>query len=57
MIETDASEWAIGCTLLQYDIDGVIHSIAYDGRKLQSAELNYAVYEKELLVIKYALRI
>jgi RNase H-like domain found in reverse transcriptase len=57
VIETDASEWAIGCTLLQYDIDGAIHPVAYDGRKLQGAELNYAVHEKELLAIKHALRI
>jgi hypothetical protein len=56
VIETDASEWAIGCCLLQLGSDGLLHLVAYDGRKLQGAELNYAVQEKELLAIKHALR-
>jgi hypothetical protein len=55
-IETDASEWAIGCCLLQLGTDGLLHPVAYDGRKLQGAELNYAVQEKELLAIKHAIR-
>lgn len=56
VIETDASEWAIGCTLLQLGKDGALHPVAFDGRKLQGAELNYAVQEKELLAIKHAIR-
>jgi len=56
VIETDASEWAIGCCLLQADSNGVLHPVAFDGRKLQGAELNYHVQEKELLAIKHALR-
>ena len=56
VIETDASEWAIGCCLLQIGPDGKLHPVAYDGRKLQGAELNYPVQEKELLAIKHALR-
>ncbi len=57
VIETDASEWAIGCVLLQVDTDtGKLHPAAYDGRKLTPAELNYPVHEKELLAIKYALQ-
>ena len=55
-IETDASEWAIGCVLLQLGLDGKWHPVAFDGRKLNGAELNYPVHEKELLAIKYALR-
>ena len=55
-IETDASEWAIGCSLLQVGEDGKWHPVAYDGRKLSGAELNYPVHEKELLAIKHALR-
>jgi hypothetical protein len=31
-IETDASEWAIGCVLMQLGIDNKWHPIAYDGR-------------------------
>ena len=56
VIETDASEWAIGCSLLQLGTDGKLHPVAFDGRKLQGAELNYAVQENELLAIKHALR-
>ncbi|SLM34509.1 Reverse transcriptase domain [Lasallia pustulata] len=57
VIETDASEWAIGCVLLQIDTDtGKLHPVAYDGRKLSPAEINYPVHEKELLAIKYALQ-
>ena len=56
-IETDASEWAIGCVLLQEDRETKrLHPIAYDGRKLKPAEINYPVHEKELLAIKYALQ-
>ena len=56
-IETDASEWALGCALLQQDpITKRLHPVAYDGRKLSPAEINYPVHEKELLAIKYALQ-
>ncbi|KAG0152675.1 hypothetical protein PDIDSM_2480 [Penicillium digitatum] len=55
-IETDASEWAIGFLLGQEGQDGKMHPVAFDGRKLRGAELNYPVHEKELLAIKEALR-
>jgi hypothetical protein len=54
VIETDASEWAIRCALLEIGLDGALHPVAFDGRKLQGAELNYAVQEKELLAIRHA---
>ena len=57
IIETDASEWAIGAVLLQQDAEtGKLHPVAFDGRKLSPAEINYPVHEKELLAIKYALQ-
>ena len=55
-IETDASAFAMGYVLLQSDDNGFFHPVALDGRKLQAAELNYSVQEKELLAIKCALR-
>jgi hypothetical protein len=55
-IESDCSEWALGCVLLQLGPDGKWHPVAYDGRKLNGAELNYPIHEKELLAIKHALR-
>jgi hypothetical protein len=56
VLETDASEWAVGCALMQRGEDGLLHPVAFDGRKLQGAELNYPVHEKELLAIKIGLR-
>jgi hypothetical protein len=56
VIETDASEWALGCCLLQLGTDGILHPVAFDGRKFQGAELNYSVQDKELLAIKHAVR-
>ena len=57
IIETDASEWAIGIVLLQEHPETKrLHPVAYDGRKLTAAEINYPVHEKELLAIKYALQ-
>ena len=35
--------------------DGLMHPVAFDGRKLRGAELNYPTHEKELLAIKEAL--
>ena len=55
-IETDCSEWALGCVLLQEDEDGKWHPVAFEGRKLNGAELNYPIHEKELLAIKHSLR-
>ncbi|SPO29980.1 uncharacterized protein UTRI_10291 [Ustilago trichophora] len=56
-IETDASDWAIGCVLLQEDRStGKMHPVAFDGRKMSEAELKYPVHEKELLAIRHALR-
>jgi len=54
-IETDASDFALGYELMQEGDDGLMHPVAYDGRKLRGAELNYPTHEKELLAIKEAL--
>jgi transposase InsO family protein len=56
-IETDASDFAIGCTLLQDSAtDGKPHPVAFDGKRLTNAEIKYPTHEKELLAIKHALR-
>ncbi|KAG3231631.1 hypothetical protein PI124_g23274 [Phytophthora idaei] len=44
----DASDFAIGCALMQHDHEGGLLSVA-------SAERNYPVHDKELLAMKYAL--
>ena len=43
--------------LLQKGPDDKLHPVAFDGRKMTGAELNYPVHEKELLAIKEALRL
>ena len=54
-IETDASDFALGYALMQLEDDGLMHPVAFDGRKLQGAELRYPTHEKELLAIKEAI--
>ncbi|KAG3231646.1 hypothetical protein PI124_g23259 [Phytophthora idaei] len=54
-VACDASDFAIGCALMQHnheDRDRVVH---YQSRQLKPAERNYPVHDKELLAMKYAL--
>ncbi|KAG3157648.1 hypothetical protein PI126_g8211 [Phytophthora idaei] len=51
----DASDFAIGCALLQADADGRERVIAFESRQLKAAEKSYPVHDKELLDMKYAL--
>ncbi|KAG3125399.1 hypothetical protein PI126_g22784 [Phytophthora idaei] len=51
----DASDYAIGCALLQNDADGHERVISFQSRQLKAAERNYPVHDMELLAMKYAL--
>jgi len=51
IIETDASDFAIGATLLQRDEEKRLHPVAFHSRKFQPAENNYEIHDKELLVV------
>jgi hypothetical protein len=51
----DASDFAIGCALLQADAEGRERMIAFESRQLKAAEKDYPVHDKELLAMKYAL--
>ncbi|KAF1317042.1 reverse transcriptase, partial [Globisporangium splendens] len=51
----DASDYAIGCALMQHDDEGKERVVSYQSRQLRSAERNYPVHGKELLAMKYAL--
>ena len=53
-IETDASDYAVGCVLLQKNKKGHLKPCAFYSRSLRDAEKNYITYEKELLAIKVA---
>jgi len=55
-VTTDASDFAIGQVLTQDDGQGV-RPVAYESRKMTSAELNYPIHEKELLAIVHALKV
>ncbi|KAG2922653.1 hypothetical protein PC119_g16057 [Phytophthora cactorum] len=51
----DASDFAIGCALMQHDHEGRDHVVYHQSRQLKPAERNYPVHDKELLAMKYAL--
>ena len=50
----DASDFEIGCALMQYDADGAECVVCYQSRQLQAAERNYPVHHKEILAMEYA---
>ena len=56
VVETDASDFALGCVLSQKGEDGHLHPIAFISRSMVEAELNYPVHDKEFLAIFYALQ-
>ena len=56
VVETDASDFAIGCILSQYSDDGTLHPVAFYSRKFTPAEINYEIYDKEMLAIVTAFR-
>jgi hypothetical protein len=55
-VETDASTFAVSGILSQLFEDEKWHPVAFVSRKLQSAELNYEVYDLELLAIVYSFK-
>jgi hypothetical protein len=56
LLETDASDFAIAGILSQKFEDGKLHPIQFVSRKLNPAELNYDVYDKEMLAVVFSLR-
>jgi len=57
VVETDASDYAITAIISQISPDdGDIHLITFYSHSMQPAELNYKIYDKELLAIFEAFR-
>jgi len=50
VIETDPSDFPLGAILSQFQ-DKRLHPVAFHSRKLNSAERNYEIHDKELLAI------
>ena len=55
-LETDSSGGAIGGVLSQYGDDGMLHPCGYFSQSLNPAELNYEIYDKEMLAIVASLK-
>ncbi|KAG3023423.1 hypothetical protein PC129_g10883 [Phytophthora cactorum] len=51
----DASNFAIGCALMQLDDDGHERVVSCHSRQMKPAERNYPVHDKKLLAMRYAL--
>ena len=54
-METDASDFALGCVLSQFK-NKRLHAVAFHSRKLSDAERNYEIHDKELLAILEAFK-
>ena len=55
-LEATASEFALGCILSQPSANGDLHPICFYSRKFTPAELNYPIYDKELLAVVAAFK-
>jgi hypothetical protein len=55
VVETDASDWSAGGTLLQEGDDDELQPVAYCSGKHSAQECNYDIYDKELLAVIKAL--
>ena len=56
ILNTDASGFATAAVLSQQQLDGTTRPVAYHSRKMNAAERNYDVHDKELLAIVMAVK-
>ena len=57
IVETDASDYALGAILSILTESGEIHPVAFHSRTFSAPELNYDTHDKELLAIFDAFRV
>jgi len=55
VMETDTSDFAIGVALLQ-QVKGRLHPVAFHSRKIDKAEINYEIHDKEMLAVVSAFK-
>ena len=51
IIETDASDYAVGAIHSQIQKNGRVHQVAFLSRKFSPAEMNYDIHDKEMVAI------
>ena len=51
LLESDASDFALGAVLSQSSEDGRLHPVVFHSRKFTVADINYEIHDKELLAI------
>jgi hypothetical protein len=56
VVETDASDFALGAVLSQIRDTKRLHPVAYHSWKFKPAEINYDVHDKEMLAIVTAFK-
>ena len=55
-VEADSLDYTIGGQLGQHDENGKLYLIVFFSKKLSSVQLNYPIYDKELLAIVEAFK-
>jgi len=56
ILDTDASDFALGAVLQQTPDDGLTHVIAYASRSLSGPERRYCITRKEMLAVVFGLK-
>ena len=56
ILETDASDFAIGAIISQRDEERRLHPVAFHSSKFQPTEINYEIHDKELLAVVEAFK-
>jgi len=56
ILEIDSFNYVNDEILFQYDDEEVLHSIVFYSKNMSSAECNYKIYNKELLIIIQAFK-
>ena len=51
IVETNVSDYVLKKILSQYNDAEILHSVAYFFKKHNSAECNYEIYNKKLMII------